>query len=131
MKRSISGIIFLALFACDGSGNNNVTGSNNVIELPGAVFTVYEQEALTNSFSVSGFLENTSGSTYYPYWYIEGDFYSDSTFSLKFGGVSTTISHSLEDGVSTPWQLIYSSDLINEINYPDFAIKNLRVYKLD
>ena len=87
MKRSISGIIFLALFACDGSGNNNVTGSNNVIELPGAVFTVYEQEALTNSFSVSGFLENTSGSTYYPYWYIEGDFYSDSTFILKFGGV--------------------------------------------
>mgnify|MGYP001468463522 CR=1 FL=1 len=78
------------------------------------------------------FHETTQGpfkraDTIYAPWYVEGMFYADSSLETVLGGDSRVFNYALEPGISTLWHLTYSSS-INELDYPNFAISNLRAY---
>jgi hypothetical protein len=108
--------------------DNSIIGSDDVAELESADFTITETSYSSSKLTVAGRVSNKGNSTYYPPWHIEAEFYSDSTFTTKFGGSSERVNYALAPGENTLWKLTYSSDLIVESDYPNFAIKNLRAY---
>jgi hypothetical protein len=118
-------ILLLTLFSCERSP---LVGSEDVVVLEDAVFTITDRSTSSSTMTVEGTVTNTGDDTFHPPWYIEAEFYSDSTFSLKFGGSSTQIRYTLAPGEQTLWKLTYSSNLIVESDYPDFAVKNLRAF---
>jgi hypothetical protein len=91
-------------------------------------FTVTSQQVTSTKLSVSGKVKNTGSSTITAYWYVEGQFYADNTYSLLLGGDVTTINLPLNPGVETLWNLELSDPDIAEGNYPNFAIKDLVAY---
>lgn len=91
-------------------------------------FTVTSQHVTSTKLSVSGKVKNTGSSTITAYWYVEGQFYADHTFSLLLGGDVTTINLPLNPGVETLWNLELSDPDIAEGNYPNFAVKDLVAY---
>ena len=113
------------MFSCNES---NVVGADEVSVLEDANFEITEYLFTSTELIVKGTVSNDGDDTFYPPWYIEADFYADSTFTTKFGGDRTTINYSLAPGENTLWQLTYSSSLIIESDYPNFAVKNLRAY---
>ncbi|MDO9577903.1 MAG: hypothetical protein Q7J16_08460 [Candidatus Cloacimonadales bacterium] len=129
MKSSVmmAALFLSALFILSCNGDK-VVGSDDVQLLQGAEFTITEYVFTSSELIAKGTIANNGSSIYYPPWYIEAEFYADSTFTLKFGGATTVKNYSLAPGEITLWQLKYSSDLIVESDYPDFAIKNLRAY---
>ncbi len=91
-------------------------------------FTITSQLVTSNKLSVSGKVKNTGSSTITAYWYIEGQFYADNTYTLLLGGDVTTINLPLNPGVETLWNLELSDPDIAEGNYPNFALKDLVAY---
>ena len=91
-------------------------------------FTITSQLVTSSKLSVSGKVKNTGSSTITAYWYIEGQFYADNTYSLLLGGDVTTINLPLNPGVETLWNLELSDPDIAEGNYPNFALKDLVAY---
>ena len=61
-------------------------------------------------------------------WYVEDEFYTDSTLSLLLGGDQYSFNVNLNTNTSTFWTLKFSSSEIVESNYTDFAIKNFRAF---
>ena len=91
-------------------------------------FTVTSQQVTSTKLSVSGKVKNTGSSTITSYWYVEGQFYADNTYTLLLGGDVTTINLPLNPGVETLWNLELSDPDIAEGNYPNFAVKDLVAY---
>ncbi|RKY90360.1 MAG: hypothetical protein DRQ01_09300, partial [Ignavibacteriae bacterium] len=75
-----------------------------------------------------GTVKNTGSADITPPWYIEGQFYADSTLTLKLGGDNTRITVPLEPGVQTLWSLTFSDPNIAEGDYPNFRVSNMRAY---
>lgn len=128
--KSILKITVILLFAVFmvSCNESNVVGAEDIAELEDATFDITEYSFTSTQLIVEGTVSNDGDETFYPPWYIEAEFYADSTFTTKFGGSRTTINYSLAPGENTFWQLTYSSSLIVESDYPDFRIKNLRAY---
>jgi len=112
--------VLLLLNGCE------VTGSEDVNEIDYAAFSEIEYSTTTNSFRVNGMVTNGGNANIHAPWYIEGQFYADSTFALKLGGDVLRMNDSLEPDVSMLWTLVLEHS--NPTNYPNFAIKNLRAY---
>ena len=91
-------------------------------------FTITSQLVTSTRLSVSGKVKNTGSSTITAYWYIEGQFYADNTYTLLLGGDVTTINLPLNPGVETLWNLELSDPDIAEGNYPNFAVDDLVAY---
>ena len=91
-------------------------------------FTITSRVVTSTSLTVSGKVKNIGSSTITAYWYIEGQFYEDNTFTLLLGGDVTTINVPLNPGVETLWNLKLSDPDIAEGNYPNFAVKDLVAY---
>ena len=125
-------IITLVLLRLVGGGcepSPGPTGSEDVFVLPGAEVSVTTLSLMDNALVVSGTIKNSSSSKYSPYWYVEADFYADSTFSLKLGGAAQTISYALDPGESTLLNIRFRSTTIDVNLYPDFRIRNTRAYR--
>jgi len=124
---TITMILLTAMFivSCNES---SVVGADDVSVLEDATFTITEYLFTSSELIVIGTVSNDGDATFYPPWYIEAEFYADSTFTTKFGGTRTTKNYSLAPDENTLWQLTYSSSLIVESDYPNFAVKNLRAY---
>ncbi|MCK5052477.1 MAG: hypothetical protein KAS53_12190 [Candidatus Cloacimonetes bacterium] len=120
--------ILLAAMFIVSCNENSVVGADDVSVLEDATFEITEYLFTSTELIVKGTVSNDGDATFYPPWYIEAEFYADSTFTTKFGGTRTTKNYSLAPGENTLWQLTYSSSLIIESDYPDFRIKNLRAY---
>ena len=82
----------------------------------------------TSSLTARGTIKNTGNSKKNPAWYVEGDFYSNSTQSFKLGGDNTYFNYSLGAGETTGWELMFSSTNYDESQYPNFSVSNLRAY---
>jgi len=121
-------MILLTVMFILSCNESNVVGADDVSVLEDANFEITEYLYTSTELIVKGTVINDGDDTFYPPWYIEAEFYADSTFTTKFGGTRTIINYSLASGENTLWQLTYSSSLIIESDYPDFAIKNLRAY---
>jgi len=105
------------------------TGSLDIEVIKNMKFAITSKSYTTDQLSVIGTIKNTGSETVYPDWFVEGEFYADSTFKLKLGGDNYMMTFPLEPGVTASWQLIFYSDLYIESDYPHFGIKNLRAFK--
>lgn len=131
MRKILKVGFWICLFAnyvgCE-PGSGKLTGSDEVEVISSVSITVTEKTANTLSLVATGTITN-NGSNITPPWFLEGDFYSDNSFSFKLGGVSERIDFALGNSESTKWELAFESDKYAESEYPDFAVKNLRAYK--
>lgn len=91
-------------------------------------FTITDRVVTSTKLSVSGKVKNIGSSRITAYWYIEGQFYEDNTFTLLLGGDVTTMNLPLNPGVETLWNLELSDPDLAEGNYPNFAVKDLVAY---
>ncbi|SVD67897.1 uncharacterized protein METZ01_LOCUS420751 [marine metagenome] len=108
---------------CDGEGYTNE-------KLFNLEFAIIEREVTNSSLIVQGNVKYLGTSMVgYP-WYIEGDFYSDHSYTIIFGSDSELIESLLASGVTSNWILSFSSNNIIESEYPDFGFKNLAGYVL-
>ena len=84
---------------------------------------------VTNSgLKATGTITNVGDTTILAPWYVEAEFYEDSTFSFILGGDQQYHDVNLYVNVGRPWTLEFSSSDIDEWNYTDFAIKNFRAF---
>ncbi len=127
MKRSLTALFALALClvlaSCEGE---TVTGSVDAKVLSGAQFTITERTLSGSQMIAKGTVKNNGKSTWSPVWVLEGQFYTDSTFTVKLGGATRRYTFSLEKGSSTIWELKLTSTLFNLSEYPNYGLK-LRV----
>ena len=81
------------------------------------------------SWLVTGMITNTGDITILAPWWVEAEFYSDSTFTLILGGDQQSFNVNLQSGVSIQWTLSYSDpDKVEFESYPYFAIDNFRAF---
>ena len=80
------------------------------------------------TLQVTGMITNTGDTTIIAPWFVEAEFWADSTFDIILGGDQKTFNVNLYSGKSTQWNLKYSSDDKVESNYPNFAIDNFRAF---
>ena len=135
MKKSKLALLLLAVIfsltflgsSCENS--DPVVGSEvGVTVINHVFFTNSGLETSSSSLIASGTVKNTGSSKITPTWYIEGQFYADSTLTLKLGGDNTRITVPLEPGVQTLWSLTFSDPNIAEGDYPNFRVSNMRAY---
>ena len=80
------------------------------------------------TLQVMGMITNTGDTTIIAPWFVEAEFWADSTFEIILGGDQFTFNFNLYSGKSTEWDLEYSSANKVESNYPNFAIYNFRAF---
>ena len=80
------------------------------------------------TLQVTGMITNTGDTTIIAPWFVEAEFWVDSTFEIILGGDQETFNINLYSGKSTQWNLKYSSDDKVESNYPNFVIDNFRAF---
>jgi len=103
-------------------------GATDITVLPNAEFTITSKTIVSNSLVVKGIVKNGSNVNYTPEWYVEGEFFQDSTFALELGGATQELNYSMAPGVETEWQLSFTPGLLDSGSYTHFAVKNLRAY---
>ena len=124
MKKILIIISILLSSSC-----NNTIGSDDVNELTNLEFTIDdEREVTSTALIVKGSVINTGTIKVSSPWYIEGMFYSDTTFTTILGGASQIINFPLESGVNYNWTLSFSSSDIDESEFETFGFRNLRGY---
>ena len=124
MNKILVMISILLLISC-----NNTIGSDDVNELTNLEFTIYDEKEVTSTaLIVKGSVINTGTTKVSSPWYIEGMFYSDTTFTTILGGASQKIIVPLESGVNYNWTLSFSSSDILESEHEFFGFRNLRGY---
>ena len=133
-KRVVVGALSLfSLFTlfCISSCENPV-GSTKDVEINNVSFTVDTMyfSASSSELVASGQAKNTGTEAITSPWYVEAQFYSDSTLSVKLGGNFTKITVPLSQGTSAMWTIRFSSQNVNEAEYPYFRLSDLRaIYK--
>jgi len=123
MKNILLIISILILSAC-----GNTIGSDDVNELTNLEFTIVEKETTSTALKVQGSVKNTGSYQVSSPWYIEGMFYTDTTFTTVIGGKNKRINIPLESGVTYNGTLSYSSNDIIESEFPYFGFRHLRGY---
>ena len=125
---SLAFSLFAALTLTGCSEEDPITGSPDAVVLTGAVFTITERVLSGGTqMTARGTVKNTGKNTWSPIWRIEGDFYTDSTFTFKLGSAVKSYSFSLAKNEMTAWELKFTSNQFTLSDYPNFAVKNLRV----
>jgi hypothetical protein len=124
------GLSLLFLGAEDGcSESDPIVGSDDVFVLDKAQITVTEKSLSGSTMVAKGEVENVGSTKISPTWFVEGQFYSDSTYKLKLGGTNTAITFSLEPGEKTRFELRFSSSRDDLTEYPKFGVKGLRAVR--
>ena len=122
---SITICVFIMITSCEdgiiGSESNQTI--DEIVQDSEIMYTF-----TNNQLKASGIIKNIGNTLILAPWYIEAEFFSDSTFSLILGGDQYSFPTNLDTSTSTIWTLEFSSDEIIESNYPDFAIKNFRAF---
>ncbi len=123
--------LFFFLTGCDNTTESTV-GSNNDTEIKNVSFTVDTTylDAGNKRLVARGTATNLGTKTIASPWFIEAQFYTNATYSLKLGGSNTQIGVPLAPGEGTLWTIYYSSPNSDVRQYPDFKISNIRaIYK--
>lgn len=127
----ISVLFFLLVTgsSCDEEGGSTVVGNTQGnTNINHVSFTVTELEVTSSSLTAKGTVKNTGSKTITSPWYIEAQFYTDSTYSIKLGGNRTQIGVPLESGLQTIWTITFSDPDIAEGDYPNFRVSSFRAY---
>jgi hypothetical protein len=133
----MKGIVCIAVLAavafasCDVNSGSTVVGSASDTQINGVSFTVdttYVDAGGSGQLFARGTIKTTLNIS--APWYIEGQFYTDSTMTVKLGGNDTEISFPLSPGKSTYWTIYFYTSSVDVRQFPDFRIGNLRaIYK--
>ena len=124
----ISLILYVILIGSYCETSDPIVGDPGVPVIANVSFNITGLNASNDKLTATGTVKNNSSVRITPPWNIEGQFYADSTFTLKLGGDVTRITVPLEQGVETLWTLNFSSANISEGNYPNFRVSGLRAY---
>ena len=124
MKIIILTVTILLFIGCSGG----VIGSENNETINDVEWTLNEYTFSNTTLTATGMITNTGDTTILATWWVEAEFYSDSTFTLILGGDQQPFSVNLQSGVSTQWTLNYSDPDKAESDYPNFAINNFRAF---
>lgn len=128
---AIAVLAALALASCDIGSGNSVVGSGVDTEIKGVTFTpdtTYVDASGSGQLVAQG-LAKTSVNISAP-WYVECQFYTDSTMTVKLGGNYTEIEVPLSPGQSTYWTIHFYTSTVDVRQFPDFRIGDLRaIYK--
>ncbi len=109
--------------------NNAVVGGGTTINnVTFTVDTTYMQSGGSGELVAAGLAKNSSRTTVTAPWYIEAQFYTDSTFATKLGGSNTQIGVPLSPGQQTFWKIYFSTSVVDVHQFPDFTLSNLRAY---
>ena len=124
-------VTILLFYGC----SEGVIGSENnetIDNMPWSIGTTENPAgySYTNqSLLVTGMITNTGDTTILAPWWVEAEFYSDSTFTLILGGDQQSFNVNLQSGVSIQWTLSYSDpDKVEFESHPYFAINNFRAF---
>lgn len=131
-SRFILAVLPVALFlsfSCQPATESTV-GSPQDTPIPNATVTVDTTYLSGALLYATGKVMNNGTSAISPPWYVECQFYTDSTFTLKIGGNNTLLSVPLNPGQGTFWTISFSSTNVDVRNYPKFRVKDQRaIYK--
>ena len=128
--RLLKSVIVLASAVLITACVQTVVGSDKDRVIDNMSFTVDSTFIQYNRMYARGTVTNNSNVTASPVWYIEGQFYGDSSMKLKLGGSNTSITVPLESGQSTIWQISFTTEIVDVNDYPDFVVGDLRaIYK--
>lgn len=123
-------IVALLLYSCDEG--EQVVGSTSDSTIPNLFFQVDTTylDAGNSRLVAKGSVKNNGSSKVTSPWYVECQFYTNSSKTTKLGGNYTQIGVPLSSGQSALWTINYSSSNVNVNDYPNFAIGDLRgIYK--
>ena len=118
-------IVTISLFVGCSEG---VIGSEDNETINDVEWTLNEYTFSNTTLTATGMITNTGDTTILATWWVEVEFYSDSTFSVILGGDQQPFNVNLQPGVSTQWTLNYSDPNKAESDYPNFAINNFRAF---
>ena len=116
----------LFFFSCE---HEPVVGSDNVDVYQDTEFLITDRDIQNGRLVAYGTIENTGSRKITPVWYIECEFYTDRSCEFKLGGGNQKKQFSLGPEEKTGWKITFSSSDYNLNEYPDFGVKNLRVYQ--
>jgi len=122
-------IVLLISTSCD-SPTNSVVGSKQDVEIKNVSFVI-DTTYLENSLMYAkGKTTNLGTKSITSPWYVEAQFYTDSTYKIKLGGTYTKIGVPLEPYQSTFWAISFSTTTVDLNKYPNFRVSDLRaIYK--
>ena len=124
----VSLFLYLIIIGSSCETSDPIVGDPGVPVITNVSFNVTALNVSSDKLTATGTVRNNSSVRIAPPWNIEGQFYSDSTFTLKLGGDVTRITVPLESGVETLWTLKFSSSNISEGDYPNFRVSGMRAY---
>ncbi|MCZ7608943.1 MAG: hypothetical protein M5U17_02145 [Ignavibacterium sp.] len=124
-------VISLLVTSCQ-EGKESVVGSTSDTYIPNLIFAVDTTylDSPNSSLVAKGTVINGGNSKVTSPWYVECQFYTNSSKNAKLGGNYTKIGVPLAENESTFWTITFSSSNVNVNSYPNFAVGNLRgIYK--
>ena len=124
-------VTILLFYGCSGGviGSENNETIDHVDWSIGTIDNPAGYSPTNESWLVTGMITNTGDTTILAPWWVEAEFYSDSTFTLILGGDQQSFNVNLQPGVSIQWTLSYSDpDKVEFESYPYFAIDNFRAF---
>jgi len=120
--------VILILTFCDSS--DNIVGTNNDVEIENVSFQIDTTYIQTSNLTAKGIVTNLGKTAINSPWYVEAQFYTDSTYKLKIGGNYTKIGVPLEPYQSTFWSINLAKNSVDVTKYPNFRVSDLRaIYK--
>jgi hypothetical protein len=129
-SKNILFIVLITIFFTFCDSSDNIVGTNNDVEIKNVSFTIDTTYLQSSVLYAKGTVTNLGKTTIESPWYVEAQFYTDSTYKLKMGGNYTMIGVPLEPYQSTFWSISFSTTKIDVNQYPNFRISDLRaIYK--
>lgn len=132
MVRKLFAFFLLSIVFISCQKTDTTVGSSNDTTINNLTFTIDTTyvDGANSQLVAKGKVKNNSGATATSPWYVEAQFYTDNTFKTKLGGNYTQIGVPLSSGQQTFWSINFSSANVNVVQYPNFAVGDLRgIYK--
>ena len=130
-KPLIALLLSLLLASCDAH-KESVVGSSGDTQIPSVTFTVDTTYVVASPAQLvaRGKAKNQGSTAISSPWYVEAQFYADSTYRTKLGGNYTQIGVPLSHGQETFWTIVFSSGNVDVRQYPNFRVGDIRaIYK--
>ena len=125
-------IILLSLLVISCEESDPVVGSTQDTSIPNLSYVVDTTylDAANSRLVAKGTVKNNGNSQVTSPWYVECQFYTNSSRTTKLGGNSTQIGVPLNKNQSTFWTINYTSSNVDVTDYPNFSVGDLRgIYK--
>ena len=122
-------LVIVAFTFCD-TESDSIVGSVEDVEINNVSFIVDSTYEEASKLYATGRATNLGTENIESPWYVEAQFYTNSSYAYKLGGNYTEIGVPLEPYQSTFWTITFSSSTIDVNQYPDFRVSDLRaIYK--